>query len=88
MAEPMVKTTKQLLQQSDDPYLALLNYHSTPIPWCSLSPVELLTGRCLRATLPLSEKKLVPDWSYIAEFHNVIRLLKRSKRRHTIRDTE
>ena len=69
MVEQMVKTSKRLLQQSDDPYLALLNYRSTPIPWCGLRQEELLVGKCLRVTLPVGEKKLVPDWSYIAGFH-------------------
>ena len=32
MAQLTVKLTKQLLQRSDDPYWALLNYCSTPFP--------------------------------------------------------
>ena len=42
LAEWMVKTVKQLLQHSSDLNLALLTYRSTPLPWCNLSPAELL----------------------------------------------
>lgn len=77
----MVKTTKRLLRRSDDPYLALLNYRSTPIPWCGLSPAELLMGRHLRATLPLNEKKLVPDWSYIAGFRQCDQAFKKKQKK-------
>ena len=88
MAEQMVKTTKRLLQRSDDPYLGLLNYRSTPIPWCSLSPAELLMGRCLRATLPLSEKKLVPDWSYLAGFRQCDQAFKKKQKKTYDKDIE
>ena len=45
LAERNVKTVKKLLKLSKDPYLALLNYRSTPLPWCGRSPGELLMGR-------------------------------------------
>ena len=48
----IVQTVKRLLQDADDPFMALLNYRSTPFPWCGLSPSELLYGRHLRTTLP------------------------------------
>ena len=42
-AERMVRTAKSLLSKSpSDPYLALLTYRCTPMPWCGLSPSELL----------------------------------------------
>ena len=41
-AERAVKTVKSLLLDAEDPFLALLNYHATPFPWCGLCPAELL----------------------------------------------
>ena len=64
--ERAVKTVKQLLQQSDDHCLALLNFRSTPLPWCDLSPAELLMGRCLRTKLPQVSQHLTPTWPYLA----------------------
>ena len=56
LVERMVKTVKQLLQQSDDQYLALLNFHSTPLPWCNLSQAELLMDRCSHTTLTVKNR--------------------------------
>ena len=39
-----VNTIKALLRHTDDPYLALLSYRSTPLPWCSYIPSELSMG--------------------------------------------
>lgn len=43
--ERTVKTVKGLIKDSDDPCLSLLAYRTTPLPWCGLSPAELLMGR-------------------------------------------
>ena len=40
MAERSVKTVESLLEKSSDPYMAILNYRATPLPWCNLSPVD------------------------------------------------
>ena len=45
LAERGVRTMKQLLSKTPDIHMALLIYHSTPLPWCGLSPAELLMGR-------------------------------------------
>ena len=34
-AERGVKTVKKLLKESKDPYLSLLSYRTTPLPWCN-----------------------------------------------------
>ena len=34
------RAVKKLLKSSDDPYLSLLFYHATPLPWCIISPKD------------------------------------------------
>ena len=58
-AEHAVKTVKALITKSEDPYLALLSYRSTPLQ-NRYTPAELLMGRKLRSSLPLSPEKLIP----------------------------
>jgi len=67
-AERAVQTTKKLLKESRDPYMALLTYRTTPLPWCNLTPAELLMGRKVRGNLPQVTEKLNPNWSYVEEF--------------------
>lgn len=57
-----------MLKQSEDPYLALLNYRSTPLPWCRHSPAELLMGRRLRTRVPQLPDQLMPTWPYLEDF--------------------
>ena len=64
----MVKTVKNLLKKAEDPYLALLSYRTTPLPWCRLSPASLLMGRELRSSLPQTETQLTPDWPFLTSF--------------------
>ena len=64
-AERTVKTIKQLLKKSTDPYVA---YRATPLPWCKHSPAELLMGRRLRTRIPQLSEQLQPRWSYVEEF--------------------
>ena len=68
LAERTIQTIKALLQDSPDPYLALLSFRTTPIPWCSFSPAQLLMGRQLRTDIPTPKTQLIPQWSYIQEF--------------------
>lgn len=58
-AERAVKTTKQLLEKNGDPYMAMLAYRSTPLE-NGYSSSELLMGRKLRTTLPVTDKQLRP----------------------------
>ena len=69
-AERTVLTVKKLLKLANDPYMALLTYRSTPLPWCKLSPAELLMGRVLRTTLPQVNCHLIPGWKYLQQFRD------------------
>ena len=68
LAERTVKTVKDLLQKSKDPYFALMAYKATPFPWCRQSPAELLMGRQLWTDLPQSKSQLIPQWPYLKSF--------------------
>ena len=68
-AECCVQTVKNLLVKSQDPYLAILMYRSTPPPWYSLSPAEPLIGRRVRTNLPLVLEQLKPNWPYVKTFY-------------------
>ena len=61
LAERTVKTVKNLLSSSSDPFLALLSYRATPLPRCGLSPVELLMGRVIRTDVPQNTSKFHPE---------------------------
>ena len=66
-SERAVRTVKTLLKKSDDPYLAMLTYRSTPLQ-NGFSPAELLMNRCLRTNLPMTEEQLqphVPDFATV-----------------------
>ena len=67
-AERAVQTAKKLLKGSTDPYLSLLMYRTTPLPWCGLSPAELLMGRRLRSNIPQTIGTLTPQWPHLEDF--------------------
>ena len=53
---------------SSDPYLALLSYRATPLPFCGLSPAELSMGRKIRTDLPQPQQNLLPEWPYLEDY--------------------
>ncbi len=55
-------------EDTDDPYLALLSYRTTPLAWCNISPAELLMGR---RNLPQLEEQLDPRWPDLEHFRNM-----------------
>ena len=90
LAERMVRTVKKLLQGSNDPFLALLSYRTTPLPWCYLSPAELLMGRQLKTDVPQTKDHYIPKWPHIKnlkEVHQKYRdaQSKHYNRRHRVR---
>ena len=75
-AERAVQTVKKLLKGSDDPYMSLLSYRSTPLPWCGLSPAELWMGRQVRSNIPQTSDTLKPQWPYLGDFRQSNQKLK------------
>jgi len=57
-AESGVKIAKKIVQQ-DDPHLALLTYHATPIAATGISPAEAMLNRKLRTSLPCMPNQLL-----------------------------
>ena len=82
LAERTVQTAKGLLKESTDPHLALLTYRATPLPWCNLSPAELLMGRKLRTNVPATTTSLVPQWEFLATFREKDRERKVKQKQH------
>ena len=90
-AERAVKTVKKLLKGSKDPHLALLSYRTTPLPWCNLSPDQLLMGKRISSTLPTSTTSLQSEWPDLQLFCRQDssykeRLKKQYDRRHHARE--
>ena len=71
LAERMVKTVNKLLEDTADPHMALLSYRATPLPWCGLSPAELLMGRKIRTAVPQVKNNFIPKWEHIRNFRKL-----------------
>ena len=70
-AERAIRTLKNLLKDVKDPYLELMSYRATPLPWCNLSPAQLLMGKRIRIFVPEADGVLIPSWSNLTEFRQV-----------------
>ena len=82
-AERTVKTVKHLLGNSTDPYLVLLSYRATSLPFCGLGPAELsIIGHKIRTDLPQPQQNLLLEWSYIDEFAEQHKKFKADQKRH------
>ena len=84
-AERAVQTVKKLLKDTTDAQMALLVYRTTPLPFCSLSPAELLMGRRLRSNIPIRAEDLVPDWSFLPTFRSLNEKIKQRRSRDFVR---
>ena len=82
LVERAVGTAKGLLQNTSDPHLALLSFRATPLPWCSLSPAELLFGRKISTDLPQSNGQLIPQWPYLEDFRRADKEHKATQQLH------
>uniref|UniRef100_A0A2C9KU82 Integrase catalytic domain-containing protein n=1 Tax=Biomphalaria glabrata TaxID=6526 RepID=A0A2C9KU82_BIOGL len=59
-AERAIQTVKKLWKKSEDKFLSLLDYRTTPLSNINLSPAQLLMRRRPRNLLPSSEEILTP----------------------------
>ena len=78
--EQAVKTIKSLFKKNDDPYIALMIYHSTPLHNGFL-PSQLLMNRQLHTTSPILESPLhpsVPEYSVVRERETMKASIKRN----------
>ena len=67
-AERAVQVSKRILAQ-EDPVLALLAYHSTPVEVTGHTPAQLLMGRNIRSRVPTPRSYLAPHWPDLTTVH-------------------
>ena len=73
---------KCLLKHTTDPYLALLSYRSTPLPWCNYSPAELLMGRRVMTDIPQAACHLIPRWHFLPDFQQKDKRFKEKQKKN------
>ena len=81
--ERAIQTIKNLLRKSDDLFLSLLIYRSTPLQWCNKSPAELSMGRKLSTNLHQLQSAMIPEWTYLDQYREADKIYKdRTKRNY------
>ena len=70
------------MENSQDIHLALLTYRATPMPWCGLSPAELLMGRRVHTNVPQIKHLFIPKWPYLKNFRRLDQKLKVEQKRY------
>ena len=53
-----------------------MSYRATPLPWCNLSPPQLLMGRRIQTVVPEADGVLIPSWPNLTEFRKVDKQIK------------
>jgi len=91
-AERAVRTVKNLLKKSQDLYMAMLTYRSSPL-WNGFSPPEMLMSRRLHANLPMTHTQLlpsVPDFAMLKAKEEKQRMKQKSTfdRHHAVQDLD
>ena len=89
-AERAVQTNKNLLKKVQDPYIALLNYRTTPLQHGS-SPSELLMSRKLRSRVPTFPSVHIPQKQDVEQFRKTDLQLRNQQKhyfdkRHRVRE--
>ena len=56
------------MENAEDPYMALLSYRATPLPWCHHSPAELLIERKIWTDVPQVKQQFMLKWTYLKGF--------------------
>ena len=81
-AERTVRAIKHLLENAPDPHLALLSYRATPLPFCGVSPAELLMGLKICTDLPQPQQNLLPNWPHLKNFKEKHQMFKAEQKRN------
>jgi len=77
-----VKTLKEMLEKSHDPYKALLSYRNTPLDGVNLSPGQMLMGKRLRTFIPVTEEMLKSQLYEPEEVHPKLKERQRKQKVH------